>query len=575
MISSAAEALNVPKKRWLRCFILQTSISVFVWLLLGSNISNFFLWSKDSCLRLSFVEKLLRFLLFSTSQIIFLLGEALVTHPEDKDAATATDIIFGFLKLAWRAIVGASLDKDSARDNAFLVRKLQTSRDRALFVFSCAISGALSLVSLTWNFPSHLSAREEACRGAALGLLYAFWHLYTKRMILRFPIIQVHTSYFYRHIKQHVHVVSRRSPFFTLKLGLKDMLWRSLKLAGISVPFAESSILILNTSTFAVNQNDFEMSFIARELGFMVSAAFTALLWEIAHHLVEALHTRRFRFAPPFGTSAAETNPSDMLLLALEETEKSSLTHYLATLDLCMLSEHNSDTWRLYALFEETGETYSVLMSICLKPLNMLTVKLAKGLDELSGAYAKHSLEQQMKSAGQDVITPAYQILRDYQLCSWCARILSSLTASSKFIDRYGVAQLRGCNGAVVSSLISCLLVIEVYLGRRSSTHPGQMIGSQNIKWTIPSRGTVVDPGKKQGFPFSKKSELYKKAYAMADVLRTSLYQIVSTFRKEMFLSGPAGMTISEKDWLDRGQPLYGTRELHIQILRLLLDFRL
>lgn len=474
-----------------------------------------------------------------------------MTHSEDKDAASAADIIIGVVKLTWRGIVGASLDKDSVLDSAVLVRKLQTSRDRALFVFLCAISGSLSTISFAWSSSLHFTAKEEACRGAALGFVYACWHLYTKRMILRFPIVQ-------------------RSPFFTLKLGFSEMLRRSFKLAVLSVPFAEASVLILNSSTFVVvSRESSEPSFIVRELDFMVLAALTALLWEIAHHLVEALHTRRYRFAPPFGTSAAETNPSDMLLVALEESEKSSLTHYLATLDLCMLAEHNSDAWRLQALFEESGETYSRVVSINLKPLDMLTMKLAKGLDGLS---AKDSLKHQMQVPGQELVPPAYQIFNDYQLCSWCARIVASLTSSSKYIDRYGVAQLRGFNGAVVSSLISCLLVIEVYLGRRSSTHPGQMIGVQSIKWTVPSRGPVVDSGKKQGFPFPKKSELYKKAYAMADVLRTSLYQIVTTFRKEMVLGGTA---IAERDWLDKGQPIYGTRELHVQCLRLLLDFRM
>lgn len=61
----------------------------------------------------------------------------------------------------------------------------------------------------------------------------------------------------------------------------------------------------------------------------------------------------------------------------------------------------------------------------------------------------------------------------------------------------------------------------------------------------------------------------------MADVLRTSLYEIVTTFRKEMVLSGPGGVAIAERDWLDKGQPLYGTRELHVQSLRLLLDLRM
>eukprot|EP00250_Pteridium_aquilinum_P006221 c16184_g1_i1 orf=644-2320(+) len=557
---SAADAgmvLSVPRKRWLRCYILHTFISSIMWLLLGSSIASFWPWSLKSSLRLPFSQRFLRFLSFVASQIIFLLGEAVVTHPEDKDAASAVDIFCGVLKLAWRAVVGAPLDRDGDLDAAALTRKLQTSRDRTLFVFLCSISGSFAIISLTWSSPSHLSAKEEACRGAALGLLYAVWHLYRKRMILIFPIIQ-------------------RPAFFNFKLGFTRIIRTSFKLALISVPFAELAIIILNSSTLAADgTKNSQRSFFIRELDFVVLAAFTAVLWEMSHHLVQTLHTRRYKFAPLFGTSAAETSPSEMLLIALEETEKSSLPHYLATLDLCMLSESNSDPWRLHALFEESGETYSRVVSTCLKPLNMLTMKLAKGLDGSSEVYKKDSLKQQMQIPGQESVPPAYQILHDQQLCSWCARTIASLTSFSKNNDRYGVAQLRGCNGAVVSSLLSCLLVIEVYLGRRSSTQPGQMIGVNSIKWTVPSRGPVPDSGRKQGFPFPKRSELHKKAHAMADVLRTSLYQIVTTFREEMVLNRPGGVAIAEKDWLDKGQPLYGTRELHVQSLRLLLDFRM
>ena len=165
------------------------------------------------------------------------------------------------------------------------------------------------------------------------------------------------------------------------------------------------------------------------------------------------------------------------------------------------------------------------------------------------------------------------------QLCSWCARIVSSMTAFSKNNDRYGVAQRRGCNGAVVSSLLSCLLVLEVYLGRRSSVQAGQSVGVNSIKWTVPSRGMVGESIKKQGVPFGKKTDLYRKAYAMADVIRTSLYQIVDTFRKEMTVSGSGqgnmAIAIAERDWLSKGQPLYGTHDLHVQHLRLFLDFRM
>lgn len=556
--SDLSLVFRVPQRRWLCCFVLHIITSSLLWLLLGSSVSGNFVWSRQSSFSLPLLQKFFRFLTFVASQSIFLLGETVVTHPEDKEAASVADVFFGVSKLAWKAIAGASLDRDATLGAALLTRKLQTSRDRSLFVFLCAISGSLSVISLTWTSSLHLSAKEEACRGAALGLLYAFLYLYKKRMIFTFPVIQ-------------------RPIFFSFKLGFLKMIKTSLKLAVISVPLAEAAIIILNSSSFAiVGTNKSQRSFFVRELDFMALAAFTAVLWEISHHLVQSLHTRRHRFTPPFGTSAAETNPSEMLLIALEDSEKSSLLRYLAVLDLCMLSEHNSDAWRLHALFEESGETYSRVVSTCLGPLDMLTVKLAKGLESSSEAHKKDSLKQQMQLPGQELVSPAHQLLQDYQLCSWCARTLASLTSFSKANDRYGVAQLKGCNGSVVSSLLSCLLVIEVYLGRRSSTQPGQMIGVHTIKWTVPSRGPLADPVRKRGFPFPKKSELHKRAYAITDVLRTSLYQIVSTFRKEMILSGPGGVAvIAERDWLDKGQPLYGTRELHMQSLRLLLDLRM
>ncbi|KAH7415736.1 hypothetical protein KP509_14G058500 [Ceratopteris richardii] len=555
-VDGGAVLRKVIQRRWIRCYIFQTMLSVPLWIFFGSSITSLCFWSKHNRLQLSLSQRFFRFLCFYLSQTVFLLGVAMVTHPEEKDAATTADIFFGILKLTWRAIVGASTGKNSPPDSAVLVQKIQTSRDQTLFFFLGAISGSLSLVSMTWTASKHLSVREEACQGAALGILFSLWFLQRKRMVLRFPIIQ-------------------RSAFFTFKLGLKEIVGTSIKLAVLSVPLAELLILVLNSSSFAAfNSKKSKMSYVGRELDFVIVAAFTATLWGLTHQLVQAVHTRRYHFAPPVGTAAAETNPSDLLLQALE-AEKSSLVHYLAALDLCMLSEHNSDAWRLSALFEESGETYNRVVSTCLKPLNMLTIKLAKGLDGLEEAHEKASFKQQMQLPGKDSIPSTYEVLNDDQLCCWCVRILSSLTSSSKNHDRYGVAQLRGCNGAVVSSLLSCLLVIEVYLGRRSSTQPGQTVGLHGIKWTIPSRGLDSAPEKIKGFPFPKKSQLYKKAYAIADVLRTSLYQIVTTFRKEMDGSGPGGMVVAERDWLDKGQPLYGTRELHIQCLRMLLDFKM
>lgn len=164
-----------------------------------------------------------------------------------------------------------------------------------------------------------------------------------------------------------------------------------------------------------------------------------------------------------------------------------------------------------------------------------------------------------------------------YQICAWCARTAASLTANSRLEDRYGVAQLSGCNKFVLSSLLSCLLVVEVYLGRRSNAKGGGgFVGPNSIKWTVPSQGPAVEVTRRKGFPFGKGSVMHKKAYALADVLRTSVYQITAAFGEEMVVGsvGGKGVTIAERDWLNEKSPLYGTHEMHLQKLSLFLEYR-
>lgn len=157
------------------------------------------------------------------------------------------------------------------------------------------------------------------------------------------------------------------------------------------------------------------------------------------------------------------------------------------------------------------------------------------------------------------------------QLCTWCSYAIASLTARSHKEDRVGVAQLSGSNAAVISTLLSCLLAVETFLGKKTSLQsPNALMGPAGIKWatvTTARRDATSVMGKKRGRPL-----LHSQAYAIADVLRTSIYCIVSTFHGEMMTGAKAGLL--EKDWVIGGKPLYGTRELLLQKLHLFLDFR-
>lgn len=145
--------------------------------------------------------------------------------------------------------------------------------------------------------------------------------------------------------------------------------------------------------------------------------------------------------------------------------------------------------------------------------------------------------------------------------------MVSALTAHSHQEDRFGVAQLSGSNAAVISTLISCLLSVESFMGKNTNVQSPHLAGSAGIKWATSSMGrTDIRMRKKRSGP------LHSKAYAIADVLRTSIYSIVSAFHDEMQASAKADLL--EKDWIIGSKPLFGSREVLLHKLRLFLDFR-
>lgn len=142
------------------------------------------------------------------------------------------------------------------------------------------------------------------------------------------------------------------------------------------------------------------------------------------------------------------------------------------------------------------------------------------------------------------------------------------LTARSHAEDRFGVAQLSGSNATVMSTLLSCLLAVEVLMGKKTTIQSSHgLFGPASIKWATSSIGRVdASVGKRKSGP------LHSKAYAIANVLRVSIYVVVSAFHNEMVNSAKSG--VLEKDWITSEKPLYGTRELLLQKLHIFLDFQ-
>lgn len=143
------------------------------------------------------------------------------------------------------------------------------------------------------------------------------------------------------------------------------------------------------------------------------------------------------------------------------------------------------------------------------------------------------------------------------------------MTARSHWEDCYGVAQLTGSNADVVSTLLSSLLAVEACLGKKTNPQPAGFLGPASIRWATAGTGRkesiTAIASKTRGFA------LQGNAYAMADVLRTSIYQVVSAFHADMQANLKA--SVLEKNWISEGKPLFGTRPVLVQKLCLFLQY--
>ncbi|KAI4334747.1 hypothetical protein L6164_013459 [Bauhinia variegata] len=555
----------VIKNRFLGFLIWQSIPSTMIYLFsktLISAIVNTFTHSTNSNGSttgrnplLVFVPSFIGFISFFTfhlSQLLFSATLSVVASPQPERSASPLELAIGIFRLLvvpGDGDVGGRLPENDSPD---FRRRVKVSVSFFMFAAASAAAGftaAVSLcgVSLIDEYDCGFWLIERVgLRGFVVGLLFGLHYVYKRRWVLEFPIIQ-------------------RPPYFSFKMELPSAARRAFRLS--SAAFLLSAILT-EILPHPFKSKLAMQKFFTEQIIFSIGIFAVFLCWELSHHLHQVLHTKRFIFAPPKGSAAAETNPSEHLLAALEESNPTSLLRYLAYLDLYMVCENNVDPWRRAAFFEETGETYKRVIAVCLRPLEHLSSRLGEGLGNSVGTAAQ--ISNQLLSPTDTRLDLKYlESLNNFQLYAWCSKTVASLTAGSHREDKFGVAQLSGSNAAVISTLISCLLAIETITGKKTNLQsPNQLLGPAGIRWATVNTGRAdaIASAKKRSGPVNS------KAYAIADVLKNSIYQVVSAFHDEMLASAKAGML--EKEWVANGKPLFGSREILVQKLRLFLDFQ-
>ncbi|OIT33063.1 PREDICTED: uncharacterized protein LOC109206485 [Nicotiana attenuata] len=538
---------TIVKHRFLGFLIWQALQSTAVFFLSKTLLLSLF---TPTPFKPSFLS-LFAFIVFHFSLLFFSTSLFIISSPRPHRAASPLELLLGSVKL----ILVPISSSQPLLSSDFRLRA-RVSLSYVLFVAVSAVSASLSMISLCWSCGAfdqvktrRLVIGKLGFWGLQLGMFYAVHYVYKKRWVLQFPIIQ-------------------RPPFFSFKMGLPLAVGKALKLSAVGYVF---SALLAVFLPYEFKGQLPVGNFITEQIIFYIGSFVVILCWELSHHLHQVLHTKRSVFAPPKGSAAAETNPSEPLLASLEESTPKSLLQYLAYLDLCMVCESNVDPWRRAAFFEESGETYKRVISVCLTPVEQFTRNISEVL-ESSPVDNSLQLSRQLRSPNEQLAdSKIYESFDDFQLLAWCARIVASLTVHSHKEDRFGVAQLSGSNAAVLSTLLSSLLVVETLMGKKTNLpSSNSVMDPAGIKWATLNSGrrdsAAGVAGKRKGAPF------YAKAYSMADILRTSIYCIVSAFYDEMSHGAKAGLL--EKDWIISSKPLYGTRELLSQKLRLFLDYQ-
>ncbi|KAJ6831510.1 uncharacterized protein M6B38_349085 [Iris pallida] len=437
--SSSIPPSEIIKNRYLGFLIWQSLATAPIHLLLSPS------------------PRLLSFLLLHLSLLLLSLSLFLLSSPHPHPSAPPPLLLSSLLK----SLIAGGGSSPSSADARHRSRRTLAS---AAFLLASAMSGSLAVAAVAGRRGGVL---EAGAAGAVLGLGFGADYLYRRRWVFGFPIIQ-------------------RTLYYSFKMGLSSSAKQALKLSTVSF-FSSTVLMIFLPDQFKSKTT--RVQFIIQLIYFYVGMSAVSFCWELSHHLLQVMHTKRCSFAPPQGSAAAETNPSEPLLEALEQSSPRSLLQYLAYLDLCMVSESNVEPWRRAAFFEETGETYRRIISVCLRPLEQLTSRLAEGLEGISKDKSDMLSQQLISPTDSYGDSRLHEAFNDLQVCTWSARTVAALTARSRWEDRYGVAQLTSCNSTVVSTLLCTLMAVEVCLGKKTSPQPAQFMGPANIRWATGSTG--------------------------------------------------------------------------------------
>ncbi|XP_071725094.1 uncharacterized protein [Rutidosis leptorrhynchoides] len=381
-----------------------------------------------------------------------------------------------------------------------------------LFLATIAVAGSASFVSLCWGNKPNIVILSIL--GGSFAFRYGLVHILSRSWILQFPIIQ-------------------GSPSFIPK----TQAWRFISMMHLMIEILLSELLA------PICLADKNISVAKSFLAPWFSHILLLITWKLSHKLHEEMHVNWLKFAPAEKSPTAKTNPSDLLLSALENSAPSSLQRYLACLDLCMICEGTIDNWRLNDFFKNNGVIYKRIITLCMRPLEQLASELGKCSEDSLHYESPNDVDLRSLDGYKDCLPKKFsgvsqlesKYLKHILLYNWCVRIVASLTAKSHKENRSTGVQQAQSHSVVMVTLISCLLAVETFIKEKTTLKSNDLLmGQSRFLSGKESPHTYSTLHYHNYRNFAKRgTTLGLKLCGMADILRTSIYYVCSELSEE------------------------------------------